>query len=77
MSSNKLERTEIVESEEHVIHSLIHFIEEKSLSAIAERDRFVIGLSGTFHFTLISVTSPNTPVACLNKTLVNQYSVNI
>ena len=42
-----MERIEIVESEEHVVKRLIQYIEEKAKVAIAERNRFVIGLSGT------------------------------
>jgi len=42
----KMERIEIVESEEHVVKRLIQYIEEKAKVAIAERNRFVIGLSG-------------------------------
>lgn len=41
-----MEKTEVVDSEEQVVHALVHFVEEKSKSAIAERDRFVMGLSG-------------------------------
>lgn len=44
--SNKVEKIEIVDSEEQVVHTLLQFIEEKSKAAIAERDRFIIGLSG-------------------------------
>ncbi|KAI9563572.1 hypothetical protein GHT06_011036 [Daphnia sinensis] len=41
-----MEKIEVVDSEEQVVHALVHFVEEKSKSAIAERDRFVMGLSG-------------------------------
>lgn len=41
-----MEKIEVVESEEQVIHALVHFVEEKSKAAIVERDRFVMGLSG-------------------------------
>ncbi|EFX82067.1 hypothetical protein DAPPUDRAFT_302585 [Daphnia pulex] len=41
-----MEKIEVVDSEEQVVHALVHFVEEKSKAAIAERDRFVIGLSG-------------------------------
>lgn len=44
--SNKVEKIEIVDSEELVVHTLLQFVEEKSKVAIAERDRFIIGLSG-------------------------------
>lgn len=44
--SNGMDKTEIVENEEQVVHSLIQFVEEKSKAALAERDRFVMGLSG-------------------------------
>lgn len=43
----KMERIEIVESEEQVVKCLIQYIEGKAKEAIAERNRFVIGLSGT------------------------------
>ena len=42
----KVERIDIVETEEQVVHALIHYIEEKSKAAIASRNRFIIGLSG-------------------------------
>ena len=42
-----MERIEIVESEEQVVKCLIQYIEGKAKEAIAERNRFVIGLSGT------------------------------
>ena len=45
-AKKKMERIEIVESEEHVVKRLIQYIEEKAKVAIAERNRFVIGLSG-------------------------------
>lgn len=44
--SSAMEKIEVVDSEEQVVHALIQFVEEKSKAAIAERDRFVIGLSG-------------------------------
>lgn len=43
-----MEKVEIVDSEEQVVHALIQFVEEKSKAAIAERDRFIMGLSGMF-----------------------------
>jgi len=45
-TKKKMERVEIVESEEQVVKRLIQYIEEKAKAAIAERNRFVIGLSG-------------------------------
>ena len=49
-SRSNMENIEVVDSEEQVIHALVHFVEEKSKAAIAERDRFVIGLSGGVSF---------------------------
>lgn len=44
-----MEKIEVVDSEEQVVHALVHYVEEKSKAAIAERDRFVMGLSGVYH----------------------------
>ena len=48
-SSSNMEKIEVVDSEEQVVHALVHYVEEKSKAAIAERDRFVMGLSGVYH----------------------------
>lgn len=49
--ANKIERTEIVDNEEEVVQALARFIVDKSKKAIAERNRFVIGLSGAILYS--------------------------
>ena len=46
MSNSKVEKIKVVENEEEVVETLIRYIVDKSKAAIAERNRFVIGLSG-------------------------------
>lgn len=50
--SNKKEVVEVVESDEQIVDRLVHLISDKSKAAIAARNRYVIGLSGTLYLIL-------------------------